>query len=190
MGGLGNCRPDFLVGGGLLEIVVAEAVPLPAVFEAGCFPFAAVFEAACVGSEAEVSGTVLYGGLGTLSGLSICICIDIISSNCLSIHINDQCYYDLSHGWGIRTRLDSGVNESTVLLPLNAYSSRVLPISGMRFIHFVQSPQTETVRRFGDILAEGPPYGLCASDPSFTSPICTFGVDVNWVHARPSKRVP
>lgn len=58
--------------------------PLPAVFEAGCLPFAGV--GAGAGSAGVSDDTVLYGGLGTLSGFCICICMEINSSSCFSVN--------------------------------------------------------------------------------------------------------
>ena len=82
-GGAGTFCRRCVPGEG--EMVVFDTEPVPEVSFvlgfAGCLPFAGVGGA---GSAGCTGGSVLYGGLGTLSGLSIWICSAIISSSCFS----------------------------------------------------------------------------------------------------------
>lgn len=75
-------------------MVVFDTEPVPDVsFElgfAGCLPFDGVDGAGAAASAAWTGGSVLYGGLGTLSGLSIWICMAIISRSCFSARHQGQ----------------------------------------------------------------------------------------------------
>lgn len=83
-GGGGTFGGRFVPGEG--EIVVFDTEPVPeeslVLAFAGCFPFDGVGGAGA--SVVCAGGSVLYGGLGTLSGLSIWIWSAIISRSCFS----------------------------------------------------------------------------------------------------------
>lgn len=55
----------------------------------------------------------------------------------------------------------------------------------MRFMNFVQRPETEPVRRIGNVLAKGPPYTFRAGDAALARTTRPFCINVDRVHACP-----
>lgn len=90
---------------------------------------------------------------------------------------------------GGRTGFDSGVDEPPVLLPLHTHATRVLPVTRVGLVHFVQRAEAKAVGSVCDVLAEGPPDALLACDPALASAIRPLCVNVYRIYAGPPARV-
>lgn len=78
------------------------------------------------------------------------------------------------------------MHQPTILLPLHAHTSRVLPVARMRLVHLVQRAESQSRRSIRDVFAQGPPNTLGACDASLATTTRPLGVDVDRVDARPS----
>ena len=82
-------------------------------------------------------------------------------------------------------RLDHGVDEVAIVLPLDPDATWVLPVPRMGLLDFVEDAEAETDSGIGDIGAEGPPDAFCAFDPALAGAVGALRVDVYRVDAGP-----
>ena len=86
----------------------------------------------------------------------------------------------------LRTGSYPRVNDFPVLFPLHPYTPRVVPISRVTFVHFVQSTKPQPIRGIGNVFAKGPPQALRALNSSLPSSVRALRVDVDRVDACPT----
>lgn len=82
---------------------------------------------------------------------------------------------------GLLARFDCRVHQPSIFLPLYSYTTRVLPVAGVRLVDFVQCTQPQSVGGICDILAEWPPHTLCPFQSTLSCPVGTFCVNIYWV---------
>jgi len=83
------------------------------------------------------------------------------------------------------TGFDDGIDQLSILLPLHSHSPWIFPITRMRFIYFMKSPQPKSCSGVGNVLAERPPETFSALNAALSRSIWAFGVKINRVDACP-----